>query len=438
MTRFIELAKLALGGLRRAPLRTSLTVFGVAVSTGALVTMVGYAFGMQRRFEAVFDALDLAKRIGVSPRQLSLIEAKRGDAHGEARPPLLDDEAVRAISTIRGVDRVYPQFGMHVEVSHGDVDTSVFALGMPNGSPGTALLRRFIVAGDVFATEGPPGGLLSSSVLPELDISDPAAAIGATVTIHHAGMVEQKPGTFALKDEEIELRVTGVFQPPPFGFDNLGAIVVPLHVLQSLPGQRIDYAAALTGGRTVTRGSYSEVSVYVKSWSDVAPVEAHLQGMGFETHAMAEVVDWYRRDFLLSKFALTAVGSVAIIVAVLGTINTLLMSVLERLEEIGLFKALGASDGDVRWLFLIEAAWIGIVGGISGVLLGLAVAGLLQYSLNDYAAELGYPSEFFVFHFPPWFVAAAFSFALLSSITGGVYPAWRAARVDPVRSLRAG
>ena len=132
-----------------------------------------------------------------------------------------------------------------------------------------------------------------------------------------------------------------------------------------------------------------------------------------------------------------AVGSVALVVAGLGIVNTLLMSVLERYREIGTYKALGASDGDVRVLFLAEAGLVGLLGGLGGLALGRVVSWLLEVIVNGIARSKGIDEPVMVFAFPWQLLAGAVLFALAVSVAGGVYPASRAARVDPIRALRA-
>ena len=133
---------------------------------------------------------------------------------------------------------------------------------------------------------------------------------------------------------------------------------------------------------------------------------------------------------------LASVGTVALVVAGLGIINTLLISVLERYQEIGICKAIGASDGDLVVLFLTEAGIIGLLGGVGGLLLGRVVSWLLEMGVNAYARSQGLTAHLDLFAFPLWLLAATVLFAVVISVLAGVYPALRAARVDPIQALR--
>src|SRR5262249_54375401 len=134
---------------------------------------------------------------------------------------------------------------------------------------------------------------------------------------------------------------------------------------------------------------------------------------------------------------LGAVGMVALVVAGLGIINTMLMAVLERYKEIGVYKALGASNGDIRVLFLAEAGLVGLLGSLSGLALGFVVSWGIDIVVNELAHRQGIDEKMVFFAFPPLLVFGTALFAIIVSMVSGLYPAERAARVDPVRVLRS-
>src|SRR5216683_2186229 len=158
--------------------------------------------------------------------------------------------------------------------------------------------------------------------------------------------------------------------------------------------------------------------------------------MGFQTETLLARVKQIREAFLIMDLVLTAVGTVALIVAGLGIINTLLMAVLERYREIGTYKALGASDGDIRVIFLAEAGLVGLLGGLGGLALARLVSWLIEIAVNAYAKNQGFDEPIMAFAFPFYLLAGAVLFALAVSLISGVYPASRAARVDPIQALR--
>jgi len=137
---------------------------------------------------------------------------------------------------------------------------------------------------------------------------------------------------------------------------------------------------------------------------------------------------------VLDKF-LGIFGSLALAVASIGIVNTLVMAVLERRREIGIMKALGASDGDVRGLFFAEAGAMGFFGGAAGVVLGFTIGRLINFQMNLYLARQHFPPAR-ISSVPLWLVLVAVVFSIFVSLLSGLYPAARAARLDPVQALR--
>ena len=198
-------------------------------------------------------------------------------------------------------------------------------------------------------------------------------------------------------------------------------------------GLAFRFAAA---GRAVRIGSRKQARAEEAERQVLARVEKAIQAMGFRTRTLLSRLEKMRTFFVFMDVLLAAIGTVALVVAGLGIINTLLISVLERYQEIGICKAIGASDGDLIVLFLTEAGIIGLLGGVGGLVLGRGVAWLLEIGVNAYARGHGVTTHLDLFAFPLWLLAATVLFATVVSVLAGVYPALRAARVDPIKALR--
>jgi putative ABC transport system permease protein len=157
--------------------------------------------------------------------------------------------------------------------------------------------------------------------------------------------------------------------------------------------------------------------------------------MGFNTFSILDATRSLRRFFAVLDLFLSIFGSLALAVAALGIVNTLVMAILERRREIGIMKAIGASDGDVKKLFLAEAAVMGLLGGMVGVALGWVIGRLVNAGANLYLRRQNLPSES-LWEVPWWLVGGAIAFAIVISMISGLYPAARAAKLDPVEALR--
>jgi putative ABC transport system permease protein len=180
---------------------------------------------------------------------------------------------------------------------------------------------------------------------------------------------------------------------------------------------------------------YSAVGIKLTSPKYVEPVKKHIEQMGFETFAMVDQLEEIKTGFLYMDMFLLAVGMIGITVAALGIINTMVMSIMERYKEIGIIKAVGATNKDVKKIFFFEAGVIGFFGGVFGLVFGRVVSEVINQIINYFLAEQGVPyNEYFSFSW--WLCAGAVIFSILVSLAASIYPTLRAARVDPVVALR--
>jgi putative ABC transport system permease protein len=190
-----------------------------------------------------------------------------------------------------------------------------------------------------------------------------------------------------------------------------------------------------------TAGSYAgtvdSVIVVADEEQHTVAVRDRIKELGFEAHAFVEFIQRQRLMYLLIFGGMTCVAGVAMLVAALGIANTMLMSVLERTREIGIMKAVGAGNGQLVFLFLIEGALIGTFGSVCGLLLArwAAIPGdawVRSMVSRDMQLELAET----LFVFPPWLTFVVLTFAIVVTTMAAVYPARHAARIDPVAALR--
>jgi putative ABC transport system permease protein len=185
------------------------------------------------------------------------------------------------------------------------------------------------------------------------------------------------------------------------------------------------------------RTALPQVVVRVDHERNLRGVHERIKAMGLECFSLVDLVDQIRLNVLLIAIACTFVALVALAVAGLGIANTMLMSVLERTHEIGVMKAVGARDADVQLLFLME----GVLTGAAGSLLGLLASWLVSFPGDRVAywivaRQTPMRLEGTVFVFPPWLVLGVPLLVCLFTTAAAVYPARRAARVDPIAALR--
>ena len=198
-------------------------------------------------------------------------------------------------------------------------------------------------------------------------------------------------GGFSLVPREMKLRIIGVVETEPatgFGGFGRGRLLIPLQIAQNLRiAQPTDMREMLRGN--TGKPSYESLTVRVSSPKAVQGVEDAIKGMGFGTFSILDATKNLRLFFTVFDLLLGIFGSLALTVASLGIINTLVMAILERRREIGILKALGAADRDVRRLFFAEAGAMGLLGGVLGVGIGWLIGRALTFGTNVYLAAAG-------------------------------------------------
>ena len=341
-----------------------------------------------------------------------------------------------------GVRYVYPDMSLHdVEIEHGDKKASSFALALPREIGGVDQFASMLVAGTFFSLDDAPEVLVANPLLDDLGFKSASEALGQTATISTAGLATaDAKGQFEFQRKTLEVRIVGVFDPPTmgaFGPRSLqNALLVPVDLLQQLPGLVESQLWRMRRQGTSAMDTYASVTVRAEDPSAVPRIAKVIRERGFHAHTVLSQLEDMRIAFLFIESLLTAVGSVALVIAGLGIANTLLMTVLERYEEIGLYKAIGATDGDVRLMFMAEAAVLGLVGSLAGLVLAAVVCWALQWGVNVYLARQGVEHAVDVFYFPWWLLVDAVAVTTTMSIVSGLYPASRAVRVDPIKALR--
>ncbi len=233
---------------------------------------------------------------------------------------------------------------------------------------------------------------------------------------------------------ETTVRIVGVITNDPMGgMMQRSRVYIPQRLAESLHVAQSSDIRYFAGSGA--KNEYGMLLVRMKNPKDVTPAEDAIKKLGFGAESLLDASQSLRRFFVLLDGFLGIFGSLALAVASLGIINTLVMSILERRREIGIMKAIGASDGDVQRLFFAEAAAMGVLGGALGVALGWVIGRSVNLGVDAYMRKMQMPAQQF-WLLPLWLVAAAIGFSVVVSLLAGMYPARRAARLDPVQALR--
>jgi putative ABC transport system permease protein len=354
----------------------------------------------------------------------------------------LDDDAVAKIAAIPGVKEVYPDVRVPVEVTFGEVSEFSAAAGIPMSSKGQGVFQHFS-AGAFFPNESDDTCLVSLEFAKRITDGKPESLVGKALTLAFAsaagapaaGAAVPLPGGITVQRSEKAFRIVGIVERQSGAMMGIfSQVMIPLAKAREMGGTDLANPQAILR-QLADKRVYNTVTVKVARAKDTEEVEKKIKDLGFNAFSIADVLQNQKRAFMLLDLLLGLVGSIALTVASLGIVNTMVMSILERTREIGIMKAIGGSDQDVRWIFLVEAALIGLMGGVFGVVLGWGVGRVINRVANYYMESQGVPAAN-LFLIPWWLVTGAIGFALLVSLVAGSFPAMRAARLDPIQALR--
>jgi putative ABC transport system permease protein len=446
-----DLAELALRNLREAVLRNSLTTLGVAVGVASLVAMLSLGVGLQELATRRLSNSGLFDSVIVMPRRnmQGMRRAAPNPAPAKEAPPL-DDDARRAMEHLPNVVEVYPQIRFPTEVRYNGTPYSTIVAGVPDSARGNGSYDG--IQGSFFSGPNADEAILQIELAKDLS-EQPSTLIGKDLVVRYAERQALPPsgtsdgsggnakdagaGGFSIVPREKKLRIVGIIETEPaagFGGFGSGRLLIPLEVASALRSAQVNDlrdAVRATNGKP----AYASLTVRAKSPSQVDAIETAIKGMGFGTFSLLDATRNLRLFFTIFDLLLGIFGSLALAVATLGIINTLVMAILERRREIGILKALGAADRDVKQLFFIEAGVMGLLGGTLGAGLGWLIGQAITFGTNVYLKRQSLPPAH-VFSVPWWLVLGAIAFAVIVSLAAGLYPATRAARLNPVEALR--
>jgi putative ABC transport system permease protein len=449
-----DLAELAARNLREALLRNSLTTLGVGVGIASLVAMLSLGVGLQELATKRLTRSGLFDSVLVTPRSniRGFGRAFREGPEKPEEPRPLDEGARSKIEALPNVVEVYPQVRFFTEIRFAGSPYTTVIAGVPESARASDAYDG--ITGRFFSSASADEAILQIEFAKELS-DQPATLIGKELVLRYAeqqpipaqtpagdpppsgaGGSPLGPGVSFVPREK-SLRIVGVIETDPavgFGGFGGGRVLIPIEVAQKLRiAQMNDIRELMASG--MRRTGYGALTVRVKNPKDVAVVERSIKDMGFSAFSLLDATKNLRMVFTVFDLLLGIFGSLALAVASLGIINTLVMAILERRREIGILKALGAADRDVKRLFFAEAGAMGLVGGILGIAMGWLIGRALTFGTNMYLARQSLPGVK-ISAVPWWLALGALAFAIAVSLAAGLYPASRAAHLNPVDALR--
>lgn len=396
-----DIAMLSTRMFKTNPARTWLTIAGMGVGTGAVVTLVGLGFGLQNIIleQIVFGETLLSLSVNNPPSKIVSI----------------NNQTLKDFAAFPNVKDVAPLASFPALITIDGLTGNAFLQGA--NPPFFRYTGAVAVEGALFVDgedlKNKDSVILTKAVLKLFDIKEPKDAIGKMATFR---VFVQKEGS----EESEEITISKSYKIVAVtNEENFIAAIIPLSELATHLEVKV----------------YDKAQVRVTKSDYLAETQAEIVKRGYMVTALSKTVEQANKIFQGIQAVLAVFGGIALMVSAIGMFNTMTVTLLERTAEIGIMRTLGASSGDIKILFVSEAVIVGFLGGIMGILFGLTIGFILNSAMNVAASSFGGKSVS-LFSFPIPFLLFIASFSAIVGFMTGVFPAKRAAELNPLDAIR--
>jgi len=397
--KFRDLLLLSTREFSSRPMRTALTILGVSVGIGAVLFLVSLGYGLQNAVLNRITTTDSLLTLDVGPGPSNIV--------------VLDRAKLDEIAAIPEVSEISPVFNLSGQISYGDLTGDSLIYGVDSAF--FRLSGTVPKYGEVFGPEDSYGAVVSSAAAKLFNLT-PEEVIGKKVSLSFLVTKEDTGELFneiyLIKKEE-SYEIKGVVEDENSSFMFISS-------------------ATLTD---LDSGKYAQAKVKVSKDVYMEEVKAKIMETGLIVSSLSETIDQAKKIFRIVQIVLALFGLVALVVSAIGMFNTMTVTLLERINDIGIMRAIGASAGDIRILFLIESVIMGFLGGMGGIVIGYTGGEIANFAVNVLAKSFG-GQALNLFYRPLWFLGFIIVFSTLIGFFTGLYPARKASRLNPLDALR--
>jgi len=417
---FADQVRTAWSNLGRRKTRVVLASLGVVVGTVTIVLLVSLASGVRRQINRQFESIGLDRLTVLPPGNWGGFGPP-----GEAkRSKLITPTEITRWKSWPGVAKATPEVNLpgsvNLEVKWKDRSQSVrMGGGLPRPGPGPGML---------------PG--TPEPVAATLDLPEQGAIILSQGTAQALGIASNEWAHVLGQSVETVLR-TPRGETQSFALHIQGISSERSSAVQASPTDCLAMKSWwFNTTNLLQREGYDSVAIRATDVTQARALIPRLRQEGFQVQSMDMFMEVANRVVIAITVMLALIGGVALLVASIGIANTMVMAVYERTREIGILKAMGASRTDIRRLFMIEAGFIGLAGGVIGLLLGWGLGLILNQGIRWYLQHRELPMRDGFFIVTPLLALGVTLFAAGIGIVAGLLPAHRAATLDPLTALR--
>lgn len=443
-----DLFRMSGQNLLRRKTRSVLTIVGVMIGTASIVIMLSLGIAMDRQFKEQISQMGSLNIIDVMPGYYGSFD-RSGD---QGQNTVLDDKAVAQLEQIQGVKAVMPQKTSYYKIVAGKMVGHVGVIGVKpenlaafdfEAEEGRLLLdsdKEAIIFGSQIAYNfynprlsnryyGPMGNnppevnLISNKLLLTANMAYGERQQGGVDPDYKPPKVHEIKGVGILKQSNNEKDYSA--------YMNMAYLEKILaedrKIEQSNSGHRV--------ANDNNQNQYDNIKVKCENIEVVAKVQEKIKDLGYMSYSLTDILESMKKTSRVMQAILGGIGAVSLLVAAIGITNTMIMSIYERTKEIGIIKVLGADIADIKRMFLLEAALIGLTGGVIGLLLSYSVSFLLNNLVPNIMGGMGGVTG--ISYIPPALALGALVFSTMVGIIAGYSPAHRAMNLSALEAIRS-
>lgn len=461
-----DLILMSLRNLNRRKLRTFLTVLGVVIGSISIIMMISLGFGMTDSTKKQLASAGSLTQIDIYPaNRYGGIEEEDGKKKKTDKVAKLDDATVEKLKKIPHVEAVLAteQFEAQINVKNlqgyasivgvDPVEYAKFDIKLDSGRMlQEGDVNQVVMGRDVLRwLSNPQRPLMGANQQEERD----PLTTKMFLTLNTGGGYDPEGNSNEPNkpNKKFPIEAVGVFRDDDY--ENNYYIVMPIDYLRKMKKEAKKLQAGnrqngfndyMFGGREDKENKYNNIKVKVDNVDNVQKVQEQIEAMDLKPHSLNDILVEINNSSKTQRLILGGIGAVSLLVAAIGISNTMVMSIYERTKEIGVMKVIGASVSDIKKMFLTESAFIGLLGGLVGIVLSFAISALINYLGVKYgfAANMsggGYspdfdPSQLKMSIIPAWLALASLVFSALIGIVSGYFPAKKATKLSALEAMR--
>ena len=431
-----DIITMAAKNLMRRKGRTFLTMLGVLIGTTSIVVMVSLGLGMQSAQQKMFEQWG----------SLNEIEVNQSYSYGEdqEKTTVLNDETLEFFRGMEGVTAVIPVIQVSANTATcGKLQGWLEVYGInPEDMPLKniqAAQGRLLQAGDHNVVV--LGGMVGQGFYDPNSNDDGYSEdetyeeykdrmYTKTLDLYDKKIVAEFMNYETEKTKKLTLQVVGIMEKDaPNGY----YAYAPLEVMQKI--QKLMLTSEQK--KQKKRDDYNQITIMTEDVTYTKTILQTLKDSGYNAYSIADSLEGVEDQARVIQMVLGGIGGITLLVAAIGIINTMVMSIYERTKEIAIMKVIGATFNDIRLMFLAEAGMIGFFGGLLGLVFSYGLSFLINQLSGDFMGDYMGTGEALNISLIPWWLAVfAIVFSILIGLLAGVYPANRAVKLSPIEAMR--